>query len=304
MNIVVAVTGASGAIYAQRLLEALALMPEHRVHLLVSTYAKQVIAEEIGELRLSQDVVVHGDKSMNVPFASGSTRWDCMVIIPCTMGTVGRIAHGVSDSTITRTADVFLKERRKLVIVPRETPWNLIHARNVVTLLEAGADVIPAAPSFYNRPQTIMDVIDTVIARVLDHMGVEHNLSRRWMEGNPPRNHHPTATRREPAHPPQHTYPQHVAPAKGGADAGQGQRFGGYVSAGPTATQAAPAEDVDIDNRKAGQYSAMMQILHEDENPAPPPMAPPTADTLPPEPPFWEVSGDEGDDRRSRNHGE
>jgi 4-hydroxy-3-polyprenylbenzoate decarboxylase len=105
-----------------------------------------------------------------------------MVVVPCSMGTMGRIAHGYSDSAIVRAADVFLKEKRKLILVPRETPWNLIQARNVVTLLEAGADVIPAIPSFYHRPQTVLDVVDTVVARVLDHLGLEHVLTKRWME--------------------------------------------------------------------------------------------------------------------------
>lgn len=98
------------------------------------------------------------------------------------MGTVGRIAHGYSDSTITRTADVFLKEKRQLIVVPRETPWNLIQARNIVTLMEAGATVIPAIPSFYGRPQTVQDVADTVVARVLDHLKIEHELVKRWKQ--------------------------------------------------------------------------------------------------------------------------
>ena len=119
---------------------------------------------------------------MQVPYVSGSARFDAMVIIPCSMGTIGRIAHGYSDSAIVRAADVFLKEKRKLILVPRETPWNLIQARNVVTVLEAGADVIPAIPSFYQRPLTVADVVDTVVARVLDHLGIEHELTKRWME--------------------------------------------------------------------------------------------------------------------------
>jgi 4-hydroxy-3-polyprenylbenzoate decarboxylase len=119
---------------------------------------------------------------MQVPFVSGSARFDAMVIIPCSMGTVGRIAHGYSDSAIARAADVFLKEKRKLILVPRETPWNLIQARNIVTVLEAGAEVIPAIPAFYHRPETILDLVDTVVARVLDHLGIEHSLTKRWME--------------------------------------------------------------------------------------------------------------------------
>ncbi|HSI83864.1 MAG TPA: UbiX family flavin prenyltransferase, partial [Candidatus Methylacidiphilales bacterium] len=285
MNILVAVTGASGAIYAQRLLDALHASGGHNVHIMLSTYARQVIAEEIGELRVPPNFVLHGDKSMNVPFASGSSRWDRMVIIPCTMGTVGRIAHGTSDSTITRTADVFLKERRKLIIVPRETPWNLIHARNIVTLLEAGADVIPAMPSFYSQPQTIMDVVDTVVARVLDHMDVPHSLGKRWMDdGMSPdataspaamnyayqqqgvtsaasgHLHAPVTGRRGAAHPPQRSHPQQQPP----------MHFGGYVSARRAAESA--GGDDDIDNRRAGGVPMMMQIIREDDAPAPPAM--------------------------------
>jgi polyprenyl P-hydroxybenzoate and phenylacrylic acid decarboxylases len=109
---------------------------------------------------------------MNVPFVSGSARFDAMVIVPCSMATLGRIASGSSDSVLLRAADVFLKERRKLILVPRETPWNLIHARNVVTLLEAGAIVLPAIPSFYSRPSSLTAVVDTVVWRILDQIGL------------------------------------------------------------------------------------------------------------------------------------
>lgn len=182
MKLVVAITGASGAIYAQRLLEA--LRPgDHEVHVTLSPYALQVAAAELdGGLQIPSDFITVGDKTMDVPFVSGSAKFDAMVIIPCSMGTLGRIAHGYSDSTITRAADVFLKEKRKLIVVPRETPWNLIQARNVVTLLEAGATVIPAMPSFYHRPQTLSEIADTVVARVLDHLGVAHELIKRWKQ--------------------------------------------------------------------------------------------------------------------------
>ena len=117
---------------------------------------------------------------MQVPFASGSARFEAMVIVPCSMGMLGRIAHGYSDGTIARAADVFLKEKRKLIVVPRETPWNLVQARNVVTLLEAGAVILPAVPSFYGRPKSVEDVVDTVVARILDHLGVRNELATRW----------------------------------------------------------------------------------------------------------------------------
>jgi 4-hydroxy-3-polyprenylbenzoate decarboxylase len=119
---------------------------------------------------------------MNVPFASGSTRFDAMVIAPCSMGTLGRIAAGTADTTILRAADVFLKERRRLILVPRETPWNLIHARNVCTLLEAGATVLPASPHFYGRPASVQAVADTVVARILDQLGLPAPGAFRWTE--------------------------------------------------------------------------------------------------------------------------
>src|SRR5678815_1830773 len=179
MKLVVGATGASGAIYLQRLLTRLE-PGAHEVHLVFSAYAKQVIAEEIGTLAVPEGVQQHGDKTMNVPFVSGSTRFDAMVIVPCTMGTLARIAAGTADSTILRAADVFLKERRKLILVPRETPWNLIHARNVCTLLEAGAMILPASPHFYGKPQTISDVADTVVARILDQIGLPVPETVRW----------------------------------------------------------------------------------------------------------------------------
>jgi 4-hydroxy-3-polyprenylbenzoate decarboxylase len=184
MKLVVAITGASGSLYAQRLLEILSedSRGPHEIHVALSAHAREVAEAEVGKLSIPQGCLVHGDSSMQVPYVSGSARFDAMVIIPCSMGTLGRIAHGYSDSAIARAADVFLKEKRKLILVPRETPWNLIQARNVVSLLEAGADIIPAIPSFYHRPQTVADVIDTVIARVLDHLGLDHPLTRRWME--------------------------------------------------------------------------------------------------------------------------
>ena len=181
MKLVIAITGASGSIYAQRLLQIIAEdTVEHSVDVILSTHAREVAEGETGELVIPKKFQVLNDRSMQVACVSGSAKFDAMVIIPCSMGTAGRIAHGISDSTITRAADVFLKERRKLIIVPRETPWNLIHARNLVTLLEAGADIIPAVPSFYNKPQTVLDVVDTVVARVLDHLGINHKLLARW----------------------------------------------------------------------------------------------------------------------------
>ena len=181
MKLVIGASGASGAIYLQRLLARIDPLA-NEVHLVLSAFAKQVIAEEIGELLVPEGVRQHGDKSMNVPFASGSARFDAMVVVPCSMGTIGRIAAGTSDTALLRAADVFLKERRKLILVPRETPWNLIHARNVVTLIETGAIVLPASPGFYSRPQTVEEVADTVVARILDQLGLPNPGAFRWQE--------------------------------------------------------------------------------------------------------------------------
>ena len=119
---------------------------------------------------------------MNAPFASGSNPLDAMVIIPCTMGTLGRIAHGFSEDVLLRAADVMLKEKKKLILVPREMPLSLVHIKNFELLALAGATIIPANPSFYTLPKTVEQVVDTVVARVLDHLGVPQNLVPRWQE--------------------------------------------------------------------------------------------------------------------------
>lgn len=182
MRLLIAVTGASGSLYAQRLLDAVD-PAAHEVHVILSQYAPQVISAELdGGLRLREGVASHGHRSMNLPFASGSNPPDAMVVIPCSMGTLGRIAHGVSSDALLRCADVMLKERRKLILVPRETPLSLVHVKNLELLLLAGAVVLPANPSFYARPQTIEAVVDTVVARVLDHVGLPHRLQARWCE--------------------------------------------------------------------------------------------------------------------------
>ncbi len=182
LRILVAITGASGALYAQRLLDNLAA-GGHEIHVVLSNYAHAVIAEELpGGLRLPAGVASHTLKSMNAPFASGSNPPDAMVVIPCSMGTLGRIAHGYSEDVLLRAADVVLKEKRKLILVPREAPLNLVHIRNMELLLLAGAIVLPANPSFYTHPMTVEDVVDTVVGRVLDHLGVEHGLGTRWGE--------------------------------------------------------------------------------------------------------------------------
>jgi flavin prenyltransferase len=181
MKLVIAATGASGSIYLQRLLEQID-PASNEVHLVMSGYARQVAKQELGSLKIPKGIAQHGENDMNVPFVSGSARFDAMVIVPCSMATLGRIASGSSDSALLRAADVFLKERRKLILVPRETPWNLIHGRNIVTLLEAGAVVLPAIPSFYSRPNSLLGVVDTVVWRILDQIGLPNPRAFRWAD--------------------------------------------------------------------------------------------------------------------------
>lgn len=175
-------TGASGSLYAQRLLDNVDC-ERCEVHVVLSKYAQAVVSEELpGGLRLPGGVKAHGLKSMQVPFVSGSNPFDAMVVIPCSMGTLGRIAHGISDDVLLRAADVMLKEKKKLILAPREMPLNLVHVKNFELLILAGAMILPANPSFYTRPKTVVEVVDTVVARVLDHLGMEHSLAGRWQE--------------------------------------------------------------------------------------------------------------------------
>jgi 4-hydroxy-3-polyprenylbenzoate decarboxylase len=184
VKILVAITGASGAIYAQRLLDNIAAA-ENEIHVVMSNYAHQVVAQELPNgLRLPPGAQMHALRSMNAPFASGSNPPDAMVIIPCTMGTLGRIAHGFSEDVLLRAADVVLKEKRKLILVPRETPISLVHVRNFELLLLAGATLLPANPIFYTGARTIEDLVDTVVARVLDHLGLPQKLVPKWSEEN------------------------------------------------------------------------------------------------------------------------
>ncbi|HEY3330782.1 MAG TPA: flavin prenyltransferase UbiX [Capsulimonadaceae bacterium] len=190
-RLVVAVTGASGSIYAVRLLRNVAPLCE-RVDVILSDTAPAVFATEMGST-LSRPYTTEqflggtfpsvrflGMRDFYTPPASGSYVHDGMVIIPCSMGTIGRIASGVSDDLVARAADVCLKERRRLIVVPRETPFNLIHLRNMTTLAEAGATVLPASPSFYHSPASIEDLVDTVVARVMQNLGFPQDLMPAW----------------------------------------------------------------------------------------------------------------------------
>jgi 4-hydroxy-3-polyprenylbenzoate decarboxylase len=183
-KIVLAVTGASGSIYALKLLESLKKLkyPPTEVAVIFSDTAKEIWESEIGQ-KYSPDSFVkeYDNKTFYAPFASGSSLYDTMIICPASMGTTGRIANGTSDDLVSRTADVMLKERRKLIIVPRETPYSLIHINNMRTLALAGAVICPATPSFYSNPKTIDDLVMTVVNRIIDLAGFNNN-SYRWME--------------------------------------------------------------------------------------------------------------------------
>ena len=176
MKVIVAITGASGAIYARHTLEQLIASSEvERIALIVSDKAQQVLPVEGITLPDSEKIIRYDDRDMFSSVASGSASWDAMVIVPASMGTVGRVASGVSLSLIERAADVVLKERRRLVVVVRETPYSLIHLRNMTTLTEAGAIILPASPSFYSHPSTIDEAVQTVVERIISHIGIEND---------------------------------------------------------------------------------------------------------------------------------
>ena len=183
-KIVIAITGASGSVYAKLLLEKLQQLDHQiaEVAIVMSDNAKQVWQFELDNQDYEKFPYKFYDKNdFMAPFASGSAKFDTMVVVPCSMGTLGRIAGGISDDLITRAADVILKERRKLILVARDTPFSLIQIRNMATVTEAGGIICPAVPSFYNKPQTVEEVALTVVNRVIDLMGLE-NDSYRWGE--------------------------------------------------------------------------------------------------------------------------
>jgi len=179
-KIVVGITGASGAPYARRLLSVLVRQPQVEIGCVLSRTARSVWALECGGSPEELGVTVHPPDGYAAPFASGSAGWQAMVVVPCSMGTLSRIAQGTSESLLTRAADVMLKERRTLILVPRETPMSTIHLENMLSVARAGALVLPACPSFYGRPRSLGDVVDTVVARVLDQLGIAHDLATRW----------------------------------------------------------------------------------------------------------------------------
>ncbi len=179
---VLAITGASGSVYARGLMQKLQGLKDQwdDVSVVMTANAKQVWETELGSRDYeSMRLPIYDVTDFSAPFASGSARYDCMIIIPCSMGTLGRIAAGISNDLITRAADVMLKERRKLICVVRDTPYNLIHLRNMETVTLAGGIICPASPSYYSKPATIEEVAATVVDRVIDLAGFELN-SFRW----------------------------------------------------------------------------------------------------------------------------
>ncbi|MDD2413054.1 MAG: UbiX family flavin prenyltransferase [Bacteroidales bacterium] len=182
MKIILGITGASGAIYAQRILEKLSKIDSIEVSMVMTKDAKTVWEYELQ----NTDYLKVKAKNYDIhdffsPMASGSASFDGMIVCPCSMGSMGKIAHGIADNLLTRAADVMLKEKKKLILVVRETPYNLIHLENMTKLAQAGATILPATPSFYSKPINITDLIDTVIDRALQNFGVPVD-SYKWGE--------------------------------------------------------------------------------------------------------------------------
>ena len=194
-NIVVGITGASGSIYGLRLVEEL-LRAEKQVTVLLTNAGRQVTEFETGLVlaeepqqcleqlkeyfKADSGLECYALNNFFAPVASGSSAPDAVVICPCSMGTLGRIAAGLSDNLLERVADVALKEQKKLLLVPRETPFNQIHLENLLCLSKVGAQILPAMPGFYHQPATVADLVDFVVGKVLDSLGVEHQLFKRW----------------------------------------------------------------------------------------------------------------------------
>jgi len=184
MRVIVGISGGSGAIYGVALLKVLQEL-NIETHLVVSTMGEHVVEHECGialeELK-GLATYYHDNKDLAASISSGSFKTDGMIIVPCSMKTVSAVANGFSDNLLTRAADVIMKEKRKLVIVPRETPLSIIHLENMLKLARMGVTILPAAPSFYNHPETIGDIVSSIVGRALDQMDIEHNLIKRWGE--------------------------------------------------------------------------------------------------------------------------
>lgn len=181
MEVIVALTGASGMLYALKLLEFLE-ETEVKFTAMISENAKKVAKYELDEKELKKLFSFNfiEENEIDESIASGSSARDAMVIVPCSMKTLASIAHGYANNAITRAADVMLKEKKKLILVPREMPLNVIHLENMLKLARLGAVIMPAMPGFYHRPKSIDELVDFVVSRVLDHLGIENELVRRW----------------------------------------------------------------------------------------------------------------------------
>ena len=182
-RLVVAITGATGAVYGVRLLEQLAATPGVETHLVVTDAAALTLHQEMGMQRRDVEAlahVVHKNRDIGASIASGSFQSDGMVVAPCSMKTLAAVAHGLSDNLVARAADVMLKERRRLVLMVRETPFNLAHLRNMTAVTEMGGIVFPPLPSFYHKPASIEEMVDHTVGRVIDLFGLEHGLAPRW----------------------------------------------------------------------------------------------------------------------------
>ena len=182
-RLIVAITGASGAVYGVRLLQLLREVPDLRTHLVVTPAGWMNIEHEMSLSRRDVEALadtVHAVRDVGASIASGSFQTDGMVVAPCSMRTLGSIAHGLSDNLVTRAADVALKERRRLVLMVRETPLNLAYLRNMTAVTEMGGMIFPPVPAFYNAPQTVQDLVDHTVGRVLDVLGIEQSVSPAW----------------------------------------------------------------------------------------------------------------------------
>ena len=182
-RLVVAITGATGSIYGIRLLQVLRQVPAIETHLMLSEAGVLNLHQELDMNRKDAETfadVVHNVRDIGASIASGSFQSDGMIVAPCSMKTLAAIAHGLSDNLITRAADVVLKERRRLVLMVRETPFNLAHLRNMTAVTEMGGIIFPPLPGFYQRPQSIAEIVDHTVGRVLDLYGVAHSLTPRW----------------------------------------------------------------------------------------------------------------------------
>lgn len=182
-RLIVAITGATGALYGVRLLHLLQAMPQVETHLIVSEAGVLNLHQELGMSRKDVEAladVVHNHRDVGASIASGSFTSDGMIVAPCSMRTLAAVAHGLSDNLITRAADVVLKERRRLVLMVRETPFNLAHLRNMTSVTEMGGIIYPPLPALYQRPHTIEEMVDHTMARVLDLFGVDNDIAPRW----------------------------------------------------------------------------------------------------------------------------